>query len=89
VEFNMRGLQHRLERQYGVDFEVSPVLSQKQHGHMERVIRSVQEPFNDCGLLTKRYTATTLQTLAKLVENNYKTSLWGTTIIRLQARTLC
>ena len=31
----------------------------------------MQESFNDSGLLTKRYTATTLQTLAKLIENNY------------------
>jgi hypothetical protein len=34
------------------------------------VIRSVQESFNDSGLLTKRNTATTLQTLVKLIENN-------------------
>ena len=25
VEFDMRGLQHRLERQHGIDFEVCPV----------------------------------------------------------------
>ena len=47
------------------------VSGHNQHGHVGRVINSVQESFNDCGLLTGRYTATTLQTLAKLVENNY------------------
>ena len=66
VEFDLRGLQHILERQHGIDFEVCPVAGRNQHGHVERVIRSVQESFNDCGLLTKRYTATTLQTLAEL-----------------------
>ena len=66
----MSGLQHQLERQYLVDFEVCPVSGHNQHSHLERFIRSVQESFNDCGLLTKRYIATTLQTLAKLVENN-------------------
>ena len=70
VEFDMRGLQHQLERQHGVDFEVCPVAGHNQYGHVERVIRSMHESFNDCGLLTKRYTATTLQMLAKLVENN-------------------
>ena len=71
VEFDLRGLQHRLERQNGIEFEVCPVAGHNQHGHVERVIRSVQESFNDYGLLTQRYNATTLQTLAKLVENNY------------------
>ena len=71
VEFDLRGLQHKLERQHGIDFEVCPVAGHNQHGHVERVIRSVQESFNDCGLLTKRYNATSLQTLAKLVENQY------------------
>jgi hypothetical protein len=38
---------------------------------VERVIRSVQESFQDSGLLKKRYHATGLQTLAKLIENSY------------------
>jgi hypothetical protein len=71
VEFDMRGVQHQLKREHGIEFEVCPVAGHNQHGHVERVIRSVQESFNDCGLLTKRYNATSLQTLAKLVENQY------------------
>ena len=67
----MRGLQHRLERQHGIDFKFSSVAGQNQHGHVERVICSVQESYNDCGRLTKRYNATSLQTLDKLVQNNY------------------
>ena len=41
------------------------------HGQVERVIKSVQESFTDSGLLAGRYHATGLQTLCKLVENQY------------------
>ena len=70
----MRGLQYQLERHHRVKCRV---VGHNQHGHVERGIRSVQESFNNCGLLTKRYwyTATTLQTLAKII------------IMKLQART--
>ena len=60
-----------MERKHGVEFEVCPVTGHKQHGHVDPVIRSLQESFNDSGMLTKRYTTTTLQRLAKLIENNY------------------
>jgi GTP cyclohydrolase FolE2 len=57
----------QLERQRGVEFEVCPVAGHNQQGHVERVIHSEQKSFNDCGLLSKRYTATNLETLAKLI----------------------
>ena len=60
-----------MERQHGVEFEVCPVAGHNQHGHVDCVIRSLQASFIDSGLLTKRYTATTLKRLAKLIENNY------------------
>ena len=41
------------------------------HGQVERVIKSVQESFQDSGLLTGRYHSTGLQTLCKIVENQY------------------
>ena len=41
------------------------------HGHVERVIKSVQELLKDGGLKQQRLHATGLQTLLKLVENNY------------------
>jgi hypothetical protein len=47
-----------MERQHGVEFEVCLSL--------DRVIRSLQVSFIGSRLLTKRYTATTLQRLAKL-----------------------
>ena len=71
VEFDLLEVQGRLERQFGIEYEVCPVSGHNQHGHVERVIRSVQESFKDSGLLTGRYTATSLQTLAKVIENTY------------------
>ena len=70
-EINIHDLQHQLDRKLGVDFEVFPALGYNQHGRVECILRSVQESFDDCGLVRGRYTTTTLQTLAKLVENNY------------------
>ena len=71
VEFNTRDLQLKLERQHGIDFGLCPVSGHNAHGHVERIIGSVQESFGDAGLGLKRYHATDLQTLAKLIENSY------------------
>jgi hypothetical protein len=38
VEFDLRGLQHQLERQHGVEFEVCPLAGHNQHGHVDRFI---------------------------------------------------
>ena len=71
VEFDLRNLQLTLERKYGLEFEVCPVQGHNMHGQVERVIRSVQESFEDAGLFAGRYHATGLQTLCKVVENQY------------------
>ena len=71
IEFDLRNLQHTLETKYGLEFEVCPVQGHNMHGHVERVIRSIQESFEDAGLLKSRYHTTGLQTLCKLVENQY------------------
>ena len=71
AEYDLRNLQLTLERKYGVEFKVCPVQGHNVHGQVERVIRSVQESFMDCGLLSARYHATGLQTLCKLIENQY------------------
>ena len=54
------------------------------HGHVERIIKSVQEMLDDSGLKTKRLTATGLQTLLKLVENNYNSLPLGYSFDRSQ-----
>ena len=71
AEVSLRDLQHALHYEHGVIFSTCPVGGHNQHGHVERVIKSVQEMLEDTGIKTKRLTATGLQTLLKLVENNY------------------
>ena len=71
AEVSLRDLQHALHYEHGVIFSTCPVGGHNQHGHVERVIKSVQEMLEDSGLKTKRLTATGLQTFLKLVENNY------------------
>ena len=69
AEVCLRDLQHNLYMEHGVCFTTCPVGSHNEHGHVERTIRS--ELLEDAGLKTKRLHATGLQTLLKLVENNY------------------
>ena len=51
--------------------EVCSVGGHNEHGLVERVIRSLQESLEECGLRREKLTATGLQTLCKLVENDY------------------
>ena len=77
AEVSLRDLQHALHYEHGVIFSTCPVGGHNQHGHVERVIKSVQEMSEDSGVKTKRLTATGLQTLLKLVENNYNSLSLG------------
>ena len=54
-----------------MEFEVCPVQGHNMHGRVERVIKSVQESFEDSGLLAGRYHFTGLQMLCKIVGNQY------------------
>ena len=71
AKVNLRNLQHKIYSEHGVVFTTCPVGGHNAHGHVERVIKSVQELLEDCGVKTKRLHATGLQTFLKLVENNY------------------
>ena len=71
AELEMRDLQLKLFREKKISFSLCPVSGHDRHGHVERVIRSVQESFEDCGLKKQIIHATGLQTLCKLVENQY------------------
>ena len=68
---NLRNLQHQIYSESGVIFTTCPVGGHNFHGHVERVIRSIQNLLEDGGLKQQRLHATGLQTLLKLVENNY------------------
>ena len=71
AEAELRDLKLTLYREKKISFSVCPVTGHDRHGHVERVIRSVQESFEDCGLQKTIIHATGLQTLCKLVENQY------------------
>ena len=71
MDLLMRNLGGNLYREFGIDFVTCPVGGHNCHGHVERVIKSVKESLDDCGLKNKRIHATGLQTLFKIVENNY------------------
>ena len=87
AEVNLRDLQHVLYSEHGVMFTTCPVGGHNQHGHVERVIQSVQAMLEDTGVKTKRLTATGLQTLLKLVENNYNSLPLGYSYDRSQDNT--
>ena len=70
-EVSLRNLQHSLYSEFGVVFTTCPVGGHNEHGHVERIIKSIQEMLDSSGVKTKRLHATGLQTLLKLVENNY------------------
>ena len=69
VEFDYMDTKFKLHTDWGIEFSVCPVAGHNQHGQVERRIRSVQESLNEAGLKNKKFTATGLQTLLKLVEN--------------------
>ena len=68
---NLRDLQHRIYSENGIIFTTCPVGGHNVHGHVERVIRSVQELLEEGGIKQQRLHATGFQTLLKLVENDY------------------
>ena len=70
-EFEIRDLQLALHRERGIKFELCSVSGHDKHGHVERVIRSIQESFEDSGMKNKILHATGLQTVCKLVESQY------------------
>ena len=71
AEFSYRDLQLKLHHQKGIVFNYCAVGGHESHGLVERVIRSVQQGLDDCGLQTERLHATGVQSLCKLVENSY------------------
>ena len=71
AEVEYRDLQLRLHREKGISFSVCGVGGHDRHGHVERVIQSLQEGLEDSGLKREILHATGLQTLCKLVESQY------------------
>ena len=77
LEVDIRDLKYQLHKEKGIVFDVCPVSGHYQHGQVERVIKSVQESLEDCGVKNLRLHATGLQTFLKLVENTYNNAPLG------------
>ena len=70
AEVSMTNLKLELFEEKGIRFEVCSVGGHNEHGLVERVIRSLQESMEEAGFKHQRLTATGLQTLCKLIEND-------------------
>ena len=70
MEVNMVNLKLQMFNERGIRFELCSVGGHNEHGLVERSIRSLQDSMEECGLSKKRLTATGLQTLCKLMEND-------------------
>ena len=66
-----RDLQYQLHRQHGIEFETCPVSGHNMHGTVERIIRSIQESMEECNFKKLILHATSLQTMLKVIENQY------------------
>ena len=71
AEVNLVNLKLQVYREKGIQMEVCSVGGHNEHGLVERIIRSLQESLEESGLRNQRLTATGLQTLSKLIENDY------------------
>ena len=87
AELDFRDLQHQLHTQFGISFTTCPKGGHDQHGLVERIIKSLQETFEDCGLQQKRLHATGWQTFCKLAENAYNNLPFGYSFSRYQDNT--
>ena len=70
-ELEFRDLQLQLHRQSGIEFQTCPVSGHNMHGTVEGTIRTIQESMDEIGLSKKILHATGLQTLLKIIENQY------------------
>ena len=77
AELEFRDLQHKLHKQYGISFSTCPVSGHHQHGLVERIIRSIQETFDDLNLKQERLHSMGWQTFCKLAENSYNNVPFG------------
>ena len=71
TEVEYRDLKLRLHREKGISFSECGVGGHDKHGHVERVIHSLQQSLEDCALKHEIVHATGLQILCKLVESQY------------------
>ena len=71
VEIDIRNLEQKLVTEHGTSFKIVPVSGHNMNGLVERAIRTVQESLEESGLKTYKLNAMGLQSLCKLVENQF------------------
>ena len=71
VEIDIRTLNHEIFTEYGTSFKIIPVSGHNMNGLVERAIRTIQDSLDQAGLRKTKLSATGLQTLCKLVENQF------------------
>ena len=71
VEIDIRNLEHNLITEYGTSFKIVPVSGHNMNGLVERAIRTIQQSMEEAGLKKTKLVATGLQTLCKLIENQF------------------
>ena len=71
VELDIRNLEHELITEHGTSFRIVPVSGHNMNGLVERAIRTIQDSLEECGLKKTKLHAVGLQTLCKLVENQF------------------
>ena len=67
----VKDLQLLLHKEKGIKFRTCPVSGHNYHGLCERRIRTVQESLDKVDIKNQRLHATGLQTLAKVIENDF------------------
>ena len=77
AEINLKDLSHRAYKEFGIKFETAPVHGHNFTGLTERKIRSIQEAFEKMDLKKHRLHATGLQTVLKLIENDFNNTPLG------------
>ena len=77
ADLTLRDLELKLYHENEIVFITCPVGGHEQNGQVERVIQSIQQGLDSCGLKQQRIHATGLQTLCKCVENSYNSTPIG------------
>ena len=71
AEIDIRNLEQKLITEYGASFKIVPVSGHNMNGLVERAIRTIQDSLEESGLKSYKLNAVGLQTLCKLVENQF------------------
>ena len=75
--FSVQDIQKVLYKERKIDFKTCPVGGHNYHGSVERRLRTIQESLEKAGIFEQRLHATGLQTVMKLIENDFNNQPLG------------